>query len=59
VQLHVSGVDGHPQDRPATPVLDQALPAANMAVLPLAVLTALAAVLIVGGLGGLTRRDIG
>jgi len=30
-----------------------------MAVLPLAVLTALAAVLILGGLGGLRRRDIG
>jgi ABC-2 type transport system permease protein len=36
-----------------------ALPAANMAVLPLAVLTALATVLILGGLGGLRRRDIG
>lgn len=36
-----------------------ALPAAKMAVLPLAVLTALAAVLILGGLGGLRRRDIG
>jgi ABC-2 type transport system permease protein len=36
-----------------------ALPAADLAVLPLAVLTALAAVLIVGGLGGLRRRDIG
>jgi len=36
-----------------------ALPAASMAVLPLAVLTALAAVLILGGLGGLRRRDIG
>ncbi|HEY2599140.1 MAG TPA: ABC transporter permease [Candidatus Dormibacteraeota bacterium] len=36
-----------------------ALPAANMAVLPLVVLTALAAVSIFGGLGGLRRRDIG
>jgi ABC-2 type transport system permease protein len=36
-----------------------ALPAANMAVLPLGVLTALAAVLIFVGLGGLRRRDIG
>jgi ABC-2 type transport system permease protein len=36
-----------------------ALPAANMAVLPLAVLTVLAAVLMLGGLGGLRRRDIG
>ena len=36
-----------------------ALPAANLAVLPLAVLTALAAVLILSGLGGLRRRDIG
>jgi len=36
-----------------------ALPAANMNVLPLAVLTTLAAVLIVGGLGGLRQRDIG
>ena len=36
-----------------------ALPAASIAVLPLAVLTALAAVLIFGGLGGLRRRDIG
>src|SRR5229473_1398761 len=36
-----------------------ALPAASMAVLPLAVLTALAAVLILGGLGGLRQRDIG
>ena len=36
-----------------------ALPAANMAILPLAVLTALAALLILGGLGGLRRRDIG
>ena len=36
-----------------------ALPAADMAVLPLAVLTVLAAVLILGGLGGLSRRDIG
>jgi ABC-2 type transport system permease protein len=35
------------------------LPAANMAVLPFAVLTALAAVLILGALGGLRRRDIG
>jgi ABC-2 type transport system permease protein len=36
-----------------------ALPAADLTVLPLAVLTALAAVLILGGLGGLRRRDIG
>src|SRR6266571_3882555 len=36
-----------------------ALPAASMAVLPLAVLTALAAGSILGGLGGLRRRDIG
>ena len=36
-----------------------ALPAADVAVLPLAVLTGLAAVLIFGGLGGLRRRDIG
>jgi ABC-2 type transport system permease protein len=36
-----------------------ALPAADLSVLSLAVLTALAAVLIVGGLGGLRRRDIG
>jgi ABC-2 type transport system permease protein len=36
-----------------------ALPAANMAALPLAALTALAAVLTLGGLGGLRRRDIG
>ena len=36
-----------------------ALPAASLAVLPLAVLTALAAVLILGGLSGLRRRDIG
>jgi ABC-2 type transport system permease protein len=36
-----------------------ALPAANLAVLPLAVLSVLAAVLILGGLGGLRRRDIG
>lgn len=36
-----------------------ALPAADMAVLPLAVLTTLAAVLILGGLVGLRRRDIG
>jgi ABC-2 type transport system permease protein len=36
-----------------------ALPAANVAVLPLAVLTSLAAVLILGGLYGLRRRDIG
>src|SRR2546428_8561086 len=38
---------------------ESALPAASMAVLPLAVLTALAAVLVLGGLGGLRRRDIG
>jgi ABC-2 type transport system permease protein len=36
-----------------------ALPAANVAFLPLAVLTTLAALLIFGGLGGLKRRDIG
>jgi ABC-2 type transport system permease protein len=36
-----------------------ALPAANMAVVPLAVLTTLAVVLILIGLGGLRRRDIG
>lgn len=36
-----------------------ALPAANMAVLPLAVLTTVAVVLILGGLGGLRQRDIG
>ena len=36
-----------------------ALPAADLAVLPLGVLTALAAVLILAGLGGLRRRDIG
>lgn len=36
-----------------------ALPAADLAVLPLAVLTLLAAVLMLGGLGGLRRRDIG
>jgi len=36
-----------------------ALPAADVTVLPLAVLTGLAAVLILGGLGGLRRRDIG
>jgi len=36
-----------------------AMPAANLALVPLAVLTALAAVLILGGLGGLRRRDIG
>jgi ABC-2 type transport system permease protein len=36
-----------------------ALPAADLTVLPLAVLTLLAAVLLVGGLAGLRRRDIG
>jgi ABC-2 type transport system permease protein len=36
-----------------------ALPAAGLTILPLAVLTGLAAVLILGGLGGLRRRDIG
>jgi ABC-2 type transport system permease protein len=36
-----------------------ALPGASVTVLPLAVLTALSAVLILGGLGGLRRRDIG
>ena len=36
-----------------------ALPAANVAVLPLVVLTALAAALVLVGLGGLRRRDIG
>jgi polyether ionophore transport system permease protein len=36
-----------------------ALPAANMAVLPLAALTTLAVVLILIGLGGLRQRDIG
>ncbi|HKW71352.1 MAG TPA: ABC transporter permease [Candidatus Dormibacteraeota bacterium] len=36
-----------------------ALPAANLAVLPLVVLTALAAVLLLGGIGGLRRRDVG
>ena len=36
-----------------------ALPAANMDILPLAALTALAAVLILGGLGGFRQRDIG
>jgi len=36
-----------------------ALPAADLTVVPLAVLTVLAAALIVGGLGGLRRRDIG
>lgn len=36
-----------------------ALPAANLSVLPLGVLTALAAVLILGGLAGLRRRDVG
>ncbi len=36
-----------------------ALPAAGVDVLPLAVLTGVAAVLMLGGLGGLRRRDIG
>ncbi len=36
-----------------------ALPAESLALLPLALLTALAAVSILGGLGGLRRRDIG
>lgn len=36
-----------------------ALPAANLDVLPLAVLVVLAAALILSGLGGLSRRDIG
>jgi len=36
-----------------------ALPAGDLSVLPLAVLTGIAAVLLVGGLGGLRRRDIG
>ena len=36
-----------------------ALPAAGMSVEPLAVLTLLAAILILGGLGGLRRRDVG
>ena len=36
-----------------------ALPAGGLAVLPLAVLTLLAAVLMLGGLGGLRRRDVG
>lgn len=36
-----------------------ALPAAQMSALPLAVLTAVAAILVAGGLGALRRRDIG
>lgn len=36
-----------------------ALPAADVALVPLAVLTVLAAVLMLGGLGALRRRDIG
>lgn len=36
-----------------------ALPAADVSVEPLAVLTLLAAVLVLGGLGGLRRRDVG
>jgi len=36
-----------------------ALPAADLTVLPLAVLTLIAAVLVFGGLVGLRRRDIG
>jgi ABC-2 type transport system permease protein len=37
----------------------RALPAGNMDAQPLGVLTALAAVLILAGLGGLRRRDVG
>ncbi len=36
-----------------------ALPAATLSVLPIAVLTAMAAVSVLGGLGALSRRDIG